>query len=339
MGQNIGEVGRPHQKDKGDPSFGRFIGVSKPMQALYQQIEKIAPSDIAAFITGESGTGKEICAEALHYYSDRKDKPFIVLNCAGLSETLWESALFGHVKGAFTGADSPRRGAVDMAEGGTLFLDEIGDMPAVIQSKLLRFTQNFTHQKLGCDALHKADIRLISATNIDIHHHIETGLFRADLYYRLAQYPLNMPPLRERHGDIMDLADYYLNLYAQEMGRKDVSFSDCAFDILTAYNWPGNVRELQNIIKQILARHHTPVITAAMIPKGITRQALAQTITPEHKAKNYNFIPLSQPLWQIERQAIEHAIKICDGNIPKAAAVLDIAPSTIYRKIQHWDKT
>lgn len=248
-------------------SFGRFIGTSQKMLDVYSQIKNIASTDTPVFITGESGTGKEICAEAIHLYSDRRDHPFIAINCAALPYNLIESSLFGHIKGAFTGADKSRKGAIELAENGTLFLDEICDMPIDLQVKLLRFTQEFTYQKLGCDIQRQANIRIICATNCDPHLRVKENLFREDLYYRLHVFPIQMPPLRQREGDIIDLTYYYLEHYAQKESSNNIEFSENAEKLIQQYNWPGNIRELKNAIQQIIASCDHPVITATMLPK------------------------------------------------------------------------
>lgn len=313
----------------------RFIGTSRAMQEIYDKISKIAPTDTTVFIGGESGTGKEICAKTLHDYSARKDKPFIALNCGALSKDLIESALFGHVQGAFTGALRARDGAIHRAEGGTLFLDEIGDMPLDVQIKLLRFCQDFSYSKLGSDTSIKANIRLICASNQDLKKLILTGQFREDLYYRLYIAPIIMPPLRDRQDDVLDIANYYLSAYAKIQHKNIQSFSENAQKLLSSYHWPGNVRELQNIVQRIVTFENTPVILASMLPQQITANY------KKHK-KETDVRPLFQatvPLWKIEKKAIENAIALTNGNIPQAATLLDVAPSTIYRKIKLWEKS
>jgi len=195
------------------PDFGRFIGTSLVMQDVYSKIERYAPTNTTVFIEGQSGTRKEICAQMLHSYSDRHNNPFIALNCAALPADLIESALFGHVKGAFTGADNARDGAIARAQNGTLFLDEIGDMPLDLQAKILRFCQDFYYSKIGSDTMHQANIRLICASNKNIKHQVDRHLFREDLYYRLYVAPIMMPALQTRQSDILDIAYYYLKFY------------------------------------------------------------------------------------------------------------------------------
>ncbi len=326
--KNTFDTGKVYPK-----SFGRFIGTSSAMQEIYQKIENAAPTNSPVFITGDSGTGKEVAAEALHFYSDRHDGPFIALNCAALPNNLVESALFGHVKGAFTGADQNREGAIQQAEGGTLFLDEICDMPLEVQAKLLRFTQDYRYQKLGADKYHKANIRIICATNRHPMEAVKASLFREDLYYRLHVLPIEMPPLCARGEDVIDLAYFYLSTYAKENNSPIKDFSEHTLQLFQQYDWPGNIRELQNLIQQLVSTIQHPVIMEAMLPDNIKKNAFS---SDKKLLEGLNHISL--PLWKIEKRAIEQAITLCGGNIPKAASMLDIAPSTIYRKKQLWDK-
>lgn len=319
-------------RDIKDGDFGRFIGTSPAMQDIYTAISQIAPTDTPVFIEGESGTGKEICAEMIHSYSDRRDKPFIALNCAALPKDLVESALFGHVKGAFTGAHQAREGAITKAQGGTLFLDEIGDMPLELQAKILRFCQDYTYSKLGSDTLLKADIRLICASNQNMKQLIKQKLFREDLYYRLYIANITMPPLRHRQGDILDITYYYFNFYANKLGRATPSLSQTVENIFCTYEWPGNVRELENTVRQIITVQNEAHITAQILPPHLIQKQ--KTISTFSKPKEEI---TTTPLWKIEKRAIQNAIALTNGNIPKAAAMLDIAPSTIYRKIKLWE--
>ncbi len=313
------------------PDFGRFIGTSLVMQDVYSKIERYAPTNTTVFIEGQSGTGKEICAQMLHSYSDRHNNPFIALNCAALPADLIESALFGHVKGAFTGADNARDGAIARAQNGTLFLDEIGDMPLDLQAKILRFCQDFRYSKLGSDTMHQANIRLICASNKNIKRQVDHHLFREDLYYRLYVAPIMMPALQARQSDILDIAYYYLKFYAEEQNKPIKGFSENAEVILLNYHWPGNVRELRNVIHQIVSLEQTPLILASMLPDILTKN-IKKNQTKLTKQDPH----ISLPLWKIEQNAIQSAINLASGNIPKAAAMLDVAPSTIYRKIKLW---
>lgn len=310
--------------------FGGFIGLSPVMQDLYHKIEHIAHSHAPVFITGESGTGKEVCAEAIHRHSRRAGKPFIPLNCAAIPRDLIESELFGHVKGAFTGAIADREGAARLADGGTLFLDEIAEMHPDMQTKLLRFLQNQTFTKVGGSKQEQADIRIICATNRDPLAETRTGRFREDLYYRLHVLPLHMPPLRARGDDVIDIAEILIRRYNAEEGKNFRGLSDQAAAALRAYGWPGNIRQLQNVIRNIVVMHEGDMIHRRMLPP-LLQQTAEQT--PEQAAAS---API-RPLAQVERETIEHAIHSCGGNIPRAAALLGISPSTIYRKKMSWD--
>lgn len=324
------------------PGFGGFIGISPPMQVVYDVIENAAKSNATVFITGESGTGKEICAEAIHRYSKRAKGPFIALNCAAIPRELLESELFGHVKGAFTGAMQDREGAVAQAQGGTLFLDEIAEMAPDMQTKLLRFLQNLTYQKVGGSKTEKANIRILCATNRDPREEIHAGHLRQDLYYRLHVIPIHMPPLRHRKSDIIDLADYFLKLYAREEGKQFQQFSPSAEARLLSYAWPGNVRQLQNIVRGIVVMHDRKIVMPDMLPLELVAAASAP-LAPGIINSEILTLPSDDgqpitPLWKIEKNAIETAIQACGGNIPKAAALLEISPSTIYRKKMTWGR-
>ncbi len=322
-----------------------FIGYSLPMQAVYRIIDASAPSKATVFITGESGTGKEVCAEAIHAQGTRAEQPFIALNCAAIPHDLMESEIFGHIKGAFTGASAERKGAALLANGGTLFLDEIGEMDLDLQTKLLRFIQTGSFQKVGGNNLEKVDVRFICATNRDPLEDIAAGRFREDLYYRLHVVPLHLPPLRDRGDDIIEIAQHFLIIYAQEEGKGFTAFTPEVEVILRRYNWPGNVRQLQNVIRNIVVLHDEKSVTLAHLPAPLNTSLnkleiahLAQPLQQTEATDNHKHTPIKS-LASVERDVIERAIKICDGNIPKAAALLEVSPSTIYRKKQGWGST
>ena len=337
------EEGAAQKVQASRAGFGGFIGVSEPMQRIYDVIEAAAKSNATVFITGESGTGKEICAEAIHRYSKRTGAPFIAINCAAIPRDLLESELFGHVKGAFTNAISEREGAVSMARGGTLFLDEIAEMAPDMQTKLLRFLQNHSYRKVGGNKIEKANVRIVCATNRDPLEEIKKGTLRQDLYYRLHVIPIHMPPLRSRKNDIVDLADYFLKLYAREEGKSFRAFSPEAERVMVSLPWQGNVRELQNIVRGIVVLQEGRIVTLSMLPEslhkaaGLFRQAPIPSANGIQDEGSASVSDIS-PLWQVERSAIEAAITRCEGNIPRAAALLEISPSTIYRKKMIWDK-
>ncbi len=323
-------------------SFGGFVGDTLEMQAVYQTLESAASSKATAFIIGESGVGKELAARAVHDYSPRAGKPFVALNCGAIPRDLLESELFGHIKGAFTGATSDREGAAARANGGTLFLDEITEMDISLQPKLLRFLQLGSFQKVGGDKTIETDIRIVAATNRTPLECVRLGLLREDLYYRLNVLPIELPPLRDHAGDIAKIASEFLVEYANEEGKNFSEFTNTAIEALQQHDWPGNVRELQNVIRQIVVLNDGPVVQPSMVisllmDKVSTAGRLlpaATDIEPISSASagfsNREFE--LKPLWQIELDAIDDAIARCDGNIQKASRLLDISPSTIYRK-------
>ena len=323
-----------------------FVGASLPMQAVYRIIDSAAPSRATVFITGESGTGKEVCAEAIHRQSDRRDAAFIALNCAAIPRDLMESEIFGHVKGAFTGAVRDRVGAATQADGGTLFLDEIAEMDLDLQSKLLRFVQTGSFQPVGGATVAKVDVRFICATNRDPLAEVAAGRFREDLFYRLHVIPIHLPALRQRQDDILELAGHFLARYAKEEGKQLQGFDPEVESIFLAYDWPGNVRQLQNVIQNVVVLYNGDLVTREMLPPPLNRVDIASpgrssNAAPLVAAKQSISAtdgPLIRPLRDIERDAIEQAIAFFDDNIPRAAAALGVSPSTIYRKRQTWDE-
>ncbi len=319
-----------------------IIGSSLAMQAVYRIIEAAAPSRASVFITGESGTGKELCAEAIHRQGIRAKRPFVALNCAAIPKDLIESEIFGHVKGAFTGATSDRDGAAAQARGGTLFLDEICEMDINLQSKLLRFVQTGTFQKVGGSRLEEADVRFVCATNRNPLDEVRAGHFREDLYYRLHVIPIHMPPLRERDGDVLDLAEAFLLKFAKEEGRRFASLSAPVCDSLLGYAWPGNVRQLENVIRNVVVLHDGDTVTVNMLPplldKAAPRPRCAALAPPAPEAPHTAVsTDVLRPLWVQEKEIIEAAIGQCGGNIPRAAAYLEVSPSTLYRKKLGWE--
>lgn len=325
-----------------------FIGSSLAMQAVYRTIDAAATSKATVFITGESGTGKEVAAEAIHRQSPRKDGPFIAINCGAIPRELMESEIFGHVKGAFTGAHAEREGAASRAAGGTLFLDEICEMDLALQTKLLRFIQTGTVQKVGGSKSERVDVRFVCATNRDPLAEVEAGKFREDLYYRLHVVPIHLPPLRERNGDVMEIARHFLGEYAAEEGKTFSKFDEDAERIFAGYGWPGNIRQMQNVIRTIVVLNDAEAVTAEMIPPPVNRpdDSYGGSDVKAAQGEGADVVaihpPSSQdgeiePLWKVERDVIERAIDACEGNIPKAAAKLGVSPSTIYRKKLSWE--
>ena len=315
--------------------FESFIGASPPMQAIYRTIRDAAPSKVPIFISGESGTGKELAAEAIHNRSPRADRPFVALNCSAIPRDLVESELFGHVKGAFTGAVHSREGIAARADGGTLFLDELAEMELPLQSKLLRFVQTGTFMPIGDDRARTVDVRFVCATNRDPLVEIANGRFREDLYYRLNVVPLHMPALRERGSDIALIARHHLQLFAAEEGKTFDGFDPEAERLLLGYDWPGNVRQLLNVVRNVVVLCSGGVVTAAMLPP-VLRQISAGR-HPVAVSETSSGMPILA-LWEVEKRAIENAISAADGNIAQAAHLLGIDASTIYRKRKEWNR-
>jgi two-component system repressor protein LuxO len=341
-GQNLKALVKTYQDSFERDSFHGFIGSAIPMQAIYRIIESAASSRASVFITGESGSGKEVCADAIHNEGNRHNQPFIALNCAAIPRELMESEIFGHVKGAFTGASGDRMGAATMAHGGTLFLDEIGEMDLAMQSKLLRFIQTGTFQKVGGNKMEKVDVRFVCATNRNPLEMVENGIFREDLYYRLHVIPIHLPPLRKCGDDVMLIAQKYLQDFSAEEGKGFTGFSADAMDLFSRYHWPGNVRQLQNIIRNIVVLQDGEMITARMLPGLMNGGTDEISAHPPHLDEPASQVVMGPqqiiPLWLTEKQAIESAIEQNDGNVPRAAALLEVSPSTIYRKRLSWEE-
>lgn len=328
--------------------FQEFIGDSRAMQLVYHVIETAAPSSASIFITGNSGTGKELAARAIHQCSKRQEGPMIALNCAAIPKELLESEVFGHMKGAFTGAVSHRDGAATLADGGTLFLDELAEMDISLQSKLLRFIQTGSFQKVGSSKTEQVDIRFVCATNKNPQQAIDDGLLREDLYYRLNVITVDIPDLKDRDWDSLLLATQFLQNYANKEDKMFIGFSEDAEQLIRNYPWPGNVRQLENCINSIVIMSAGPLVSltditqALRIPTNELEQYQSNTPLPTVNLPepcNANSTATILPLSEVERKAIEQALSFCDGNVVKAASLLAVSPSTLYRKIQSWEST
>lgn len=312
-------------------NFGGFIGNSPTMQALYRQIESVASSKACVFISGESGTGKELVAETLHRASPRAPRNCITVNCATTSKDRLEAEIFGYVKGAFPHAEENRSGAAHLADGGTLFLDEICDMPLDLQGKILRFVQSGSFTPVGSSAVERVDVRFIASTNRDAQAEVEAGRLREDLFYRLHVVPIEVPALRDREDDVVLLAETFLKRANDEAKKNFARFEPDVLSFLRQYEWPGNVRQLQNLVQQLVIMNKGDVITMAMLP-----DTLRSTARPRpHVAVGFEPF-IVKPLWQIEKENILKALKATANDVPRASAMLEISPSTIYRKLQAW---
>lgn len=320
-----------------------FIGHSPVMQRIQILTSNFANSTASVLVTGESGTGKEVCASELHKLSGRAKGPFVPINCAALPGDLMESELFGHMKGAFTGASTERVGAAQAAHGGTLFLDEIGEMDIGLQAKLLRFLQTGEVKKVGADKVLTVDVRVVCATNRDLSKMIREGKFREDLYYRLDVLSIELPPLRERGNDIIELANHFYDQFIELEGGSGGGLMPSARLALVEYSWPGNVRELQNVIRRAVVLSGGGALEASdlmgMEDTGCPGHPLEVSNLPRivsTTASLRRLIDLDRPLAEIEREIVETMIEMKGGSVPKAAAVLSISPSTLYRKREAW---
>ena len=327
-------------KSKRKRNFMKFIGQSTAMQFVYDAIENCASSHASVFITGPSGTGKELAADALHKLSPRKDHPLVCLNCAAIPSDLMESEIFGHVKGAYSGAVANRDGAATLAHGGTLFLDETG-----------------TFKRVGSNKQEKVNIRFISATNREPSKAIEEGRLREDLYYRLNVISINLPPLKDRDNDACHIAQYFLNRFSDIENKVFVGLSSDAGTLINNYSWPGNVRQLENTIHSAVVMSEGPLLTEQVLARQLqlTQTQMTELLhkksppaplesIPNTSSDNRNHIQHSavndtiivRSLAEVERAAIEHAITTCNDNVVKAASLLEVSPSTLYRKVQQW---
>ncbi|MBI2223331.1 MAG: sigma-54-dependent Fis family transcriptional regulator [Acidobacteria bacterium] len=305
--------------------FSNIIGRSPLMQAVFQLIHTIAPTNSTVLVTGESGTGKELVARAIHFNSGRRDRPFVALNCGALPETLLESELFGHVRGAFTGADANKKGLIEVAEKGTIFLDEIGEMSPMVQVKLLRVLQERKFRRLGGTEEIEADIRIIAATNRDLSKLVAEGKFREDLFYRINVIPVRLPPLRDRLEDIPLLAEHFLAKYASQIGRPISGISPEALRKLQAYPWPGNIRELENAVERAVALETGTLISAASLPEHVLSGLPAAVNGNGAEALPATGFDLERHVEDIEREYIAEALRRAGGVKSRAAELLGMS--------------
>ncbi len=311
-----------------------LVGNSKQMKEVYRLVEKVAPAKATVLVTGESGTGKELIARAIHHHSDRTNKPFISVNCAALTETLLESELFGHEKGAFTGAVAVRKGRFELADGGTLFLDEIGHTTPALQVKLLRVIQERAFERVGGTRTLQVDVRLITASNKDLLAEVEAGRFQQDLYYRLNVVHIELPPLRERPDDIPLLATHFLDKYGQELGRSHLSFEPDVLASLSSYPWPGNVRELENVIERAVVLASSDQIKLTDLPSELRSRGLGQLDLDHFVAPG---TPLPETLEQLEMYLIRRALAQADNVQARAAEILGVSKSNLQHKLKKYN--
>jgi two-component system nitrogen regulation response regulator GlnG len=318
------------------------------MQEVYKAVGRVAHQDVNVLILGESGTGKELVARAVYHHSRRQAAPFLALNCAAIPEALLESELFGHERGAFTGADRRRIGKFEQANGGTVFLDEIGDMTPATQAKVLRILQEQRFERLGGDETIQTDVRVLAATNQDLQGLVAAGRFREDLFYRLKVFTIELPPLRGRPGDVPLLVEHFVKRFSRELGKRVRGVLPEALRLLEAYTWPGNVRELQNVVKQALIRTAAEVLAAESLPLSL--QAGAPSPPPPQPVAEHGLLDVGQRvhdllqagesdvyrkvLVEVDRAVLEAALRFTKGNQVQASELLGIARSTLRGKLR-----
>ncbi|WP_025322538.1 sigma-54-dependent transcriptional regulator [Deferrisoma camini] len=299
------------------------IGSSPRMREVNALIEKVAATDTSVLITGESGTGKEVVARMIYELSPRKDREFVAVDCSALAGPLLESELFGHVKGAFTGAHAPKRGLLELANGGTFFLDEVGNLGPETQAKLLRVLQEREIKPVGGVTARKVDVRIIAATNADLEQEVKEGRFRGDLYYRLAVFPIHLPPLRERMEDLPELVRHFVAKHAPRVHKRFREVSPGFLSVLAGYNFPGNIRELENIVQRAVLLEESDVLRPSSLPAYLLKNQ------PNHRKR-------FPTLEELERDHIALVLRACDGQKTRAAEVLGIDRKTLYRKIKQY---
>jgi transcriptional regulator with PAS, ATPase and Fis domain len=315
--------------------FDRIIGRAPALRETLNRAAKVAPTETTVLVTGESGTGKEVVARAIHHASSRADGPFVAINCAALPDTLLESELFGHERGAFTGADRQRPGRFELAAGGTLFLDEIGELSPTVQAKLLRVLQEKEFQRVGGTTTLKADVRLIAASNRDLSREVETGRFREDLYYRLNVFSVHLPPLRERGEDVLLLADHFVRMLGARMAKGEPGLSRDAREALLGHTWPGNIRELQNAVERALIVSDGGLLTAAQLGIGPRRERATDMLAPDSPPGSM-IGPSTQSLPEWEKRMVLDVLQKTKGNKSKAAKLLGLTRSQLYTRLKRF---
>jgi two-component system, NtrC family, response regulator AtoC len=328
------EVENLRENVKKEYSFDNIVSADGKMQDVFKLVSKVLNNEITVLIYGESGTGKELIARAIHYNGRRKDKPFVVVNCASIPRELLESELFGHEKGSFTGAHQRKLGKFEIANEGTIFLDEVGELEMLLQAKLLRVIQERTFERVGGVETIKTDVRIISATNRDLKQAVIQKEFREDLYYRLNSFPIFIPPLRHRRGDILVVANHFLGIMTKKLGKDIKGFTKKAYKLIYEYSWPGNIREMENTIERSIIVSESDVIDVEDLPPHI-RNAEGK-VNNEYSGELFsddNVIPFEK----LKEESIRHALKITNGNIVEAARKLQLGRATIYRLMEKYN--
>lgn len=319
---------------KKEYSFSNIVSADSRMQDVFKLVTKVLNNDITVLIYGESGTGKELIARAIHYNGNRKNAPFVVVNCASIPRELLESELFGHEKGSFTGAHQRKLGKFEVANGGTIFLDEVGELEMLLQAKLLRVIQEKAFDRVGGTELIKTDVRIISATNRDLKEAVEKKEFREDLFYRLNSFPIYIPPLRHRKGDILVLAQHFLESLSKKLGKEIKGFSKKALKLIYDYPWPGNIREMENTIERCMIIAERDIIDVEDLP---THLRTSESIIASDFTGNVFNDDTIIPFEKLKEESIRHALKVTKGNIVEAAKKLHLGRATIYRLMERYN--
>lgn len=319
---------------KKEYSFSNIVSADSRMQDVFKLVTKVLNNDITVLIYGESGTGKELIARAIHYNGNRKNAPFVVVNCASIPRELLESELFGHEKGSFTGAHQRKLGKFEVANGGTIFLDEVGELEMLLQAKLLRVIQEKAFDRVGGTELIKTDVRIISATNRDLKEAVEKKEFREDLFYRLNSFPIFIPPLRHRKGDILVLAQHFLESLSKKLGKEIKGFSKKALKLIYDYPWPGNIREMENTIERCMIIAERDIIDVEDLP---THLRTSESIIASDFTGNVFNDDTIIPFEKLKEESIRHALKVTKGNIVEAAKKLHLGRATIYRLMERYN--
>lgn len=335
----VGEIRSMEKGMESSFAYKNIVGESEAIKNVFTQIEHVKDSNVNVYINGESGTGKELVARAIHFSGPHDNRPFVDINCSALAESLLETEMFGHEKGAFTGAIGTHRGKLELADGGTLFLDEIADMSLKLQVKLLRFLEEKSFERVGGTKKIKVNVRVVSATNKDLQKEVEKGNFREDLYYRLVVFTIHVPPLRERSNDIPLLCKYLLKKFQDELGKDISQISPDAMQILNSYHWPGNVRQLQNVILQSMLMSQTGTIEVENLPQEIQNAVREETSKPTdpYTVKGTMDEPTDRSTISLdegEKQTLLSALKMTNWNISEASNLLSISRTTFYRKLK-----
>ena len=344
--QVVGQIRNMEKGMESDFAYKNIVGESESIRNVFTQIEQVKDSNVNVYINGESGTGKELVARAIHFSKAGENRPFIDINCSALAEGLLETEMFGHEKGAFTGAIGTHRGKLELADGGTLFFDEIADMSLKLQVKLLRFLEEKSFERVGGTKKIKVNVRVVSATNKDLQKEVEAGNFREDLYYRLVVFTIHVPPLRERKNDVTLLCGYLLNKFKDELNKEISHISPEAMDILNRYRWPGNIRQLQNVILQSMLMSQTGTIEVEHLPqeirKAVDTASSAKGVSDSSEdekgpAGTVEEVPVGSDSISFdegEKKTLLSALKMTNWNISEASNLLNISRTTFYRKLK-----